>query len=170
MKFEGWHRLSQAVLRKAEPQVQPTLQTMLSNLISGEPSESVHRGDYHHLIFEVADLTSCSPKSMRRRGIAVSARFMSTSCTIAAGTSSRSLQTAPAAYFVAKAKPACFILSQICRKRAQMHCAGRDFGFRHCNLGQAALQCTRRMGTYHHRLHFSMRLCSIQASALLLLS
>ncbi|KAK9822311.1 hypothetical protein WJX74_006163 [Apatococcus lobatus] len=47
------YRLSQAVLRKAEPQVQPTLQMMLSSLISGEPSESVHRGHYHHLIFEV---------------------------------------------------------------------------------------------------------------------
>lgn len=61
IKFKWWFRLSQAVLRKAEPQVQPTLQTMLSNLISGEPSDSVHRGDYHHLIFEVAHLPFCCP-------------------------------------------------------------------------------------------------------------
>ncbi len=46
-------RLSQAVLRRAEAQVQPVLQTMLSAIISGEPSDSVHKGDYHRLIFEV---------------------------------------------------------------------------------------------------------------------
>ena len=46
-------RLSQAVLRRAEAQVQPILQTMLSAIISGEPTDSVHKGDYHRLIFEV---------------------------------------------------------------------------------------------------------------------